>query len=623
MKKHLHIILFLLSISTTSFAGSGGPDAYGYIWKDNLDPQGPVYNWIDIVSKPGRVLVERLSDDNTQGPFQINFDFHYYWYDVHQFWVGSNGYIAFQSCQLSVPFPFIPSTSQPQDYIAAMAADLNFDGAGNPGQCYYWSSPNHDSLVVSWLNVPFWDQNAPSYQGSNSFQLILSTIDSSITFQYQQQTGVYGGGNSPYLSAGIENINGGVGLQSMINPAGGGAGYFITPYAVKFTYPPTSTFQALDASTLYNDNPTNGARFISNLTPDPWEMNSEIKNAGNVNLNPFNVYSYVATSASGFTGTIEVDDTITTTLLVPQATASLNMGETFSPVFDGTYIQVTRTLVPGDIAPSNDSASLELVVVDTTNTPIRLSYDDGFSNGVGLNWLGGQGGAGVQFVPPFYPCKLTSVHAYITSNPNLVGFYMAVFDDNGPNGSNGTKLDSVYVDALSYTAPVWVDIPLTNPIVINSGSFYVSWNMDGVGIILGNSVTGPFSNRTFEVLGNAWAIYRNREIEDLMINATIDTVNIPVGIASVDTKNSVSQFYPNPAATSSTISLEKLWTKYGSVGLQLYSADGKLLYEDHPSLRAGLVNQISVDVTSLKSGMYYCRIFSESETVTRSIQVIH
>lgn len=63
---------------------------------------------------------------------------------------------------------------------------------------------------------------------------------------------------------------------------------------------------------------------------------------------PFNVYSYVATSASGFTGTIEVDDTITTGALSPQATQAITMGETFSPQFDGTYLQVTRTLFPGD-----------------------------------------------------------------------------------------------------------------------------------------------------------------------------------------------------------------------------------------------------------------------------------
>ena len=91
MKKILYLTLVFFTLTLRSIAGSGGPDAYGYIWRDNLDPQGPAYNWVDILTKPGRLLVERLSDDNTQGPFQMNFNFHYYWYDVNQFWIGSNG----------------------------------------------------------------------------------------------------------------------------------------------------------------------------------------------------------------------------------------------------------------------------------------------------------------------------------------------------------------------------------------------------------------------------------------------------------------------------------------------------------------------------------------------------
>ena len=622
MKKILYLTLVFFTLTLRSIAGSGGPDAYGYIWRDNLDPQGPTYNWVDILTKPGRLLVERLSDDNTQGPFQLNFNFHYYWYDVNQFWIGSNGYIAFQSCQLSVPLPIIPNTNLPQDYIAAMAADLNFDGSGNPGQCYYWISPNQDSLVVSWLNVPFWDQNAPSYQGSNTFQLILSTVDSSITFQYQQQTGTYGGGNSPYLSAGIENINGGVGLQSMLNPTGGGSGYFVTPYAVKFTYPPSSSFQALDASTLYNDNTSNGGRFISNHTPTPWVMNSEIKNAGNVNLGPFNVYSYVATAVNGLTGTVEVDDTVTTAAMPAQATASISMNETFSPQVEGTYIQVTRTLYPGDIAPSNDSATLELVVVDTINRPIRLTFDDGLNNGVGLNWLGTQGGAGMQFVPPFYPCKLTTVHAYVQANVNLVGFYMSIFDDNGPLGGVGTRLDSIYVPNSSFSAPMWVDVPLTTPIIINSGSFYVSWNMDGAGVTLGTNVSGPVSNRSFEVLSNSWAIYRNRQVEDLMINATIDTVNIPVGISNVLLDEGIGEFYPNPSGSVSQLSLDMNGTNDKSIALQLYSADGRLIIENHPAVQSGSQNIIQVDLSNLKSGLYFCKISSTTKQATRILQVI-
>ena len=69
MKK---ILLFLFAAlgSVATYAqsnGSGGPDGYGYTWRDNRDPQGPTYNWFDIstIGTP----VTGLGDDNVVGPF--------------------------------------------------------------------------------------------------------------------------------------------------------------------------------------------------------------------------------------------------------------------------------------------------------------------------------------------------------------------------------------------------------------------------------------------------------------------------------------------------------------------------------------------------------------------------
>ena len=71
------------------------PDAYGYTWVDSDNGGSPDFSWIDI---PGSgVLVEGLADDNTVGPFDIGFNFPYYWYTVNSFYDGSNGYISFSS----------------------------------------------------------------------------------------------------------------------------------------------------------------------------------------------------------------------------------------------------------------------------------------------------------------------------------------------------------------------------------------------------------------------------------------------------------------------------------------------------------------------------------------------
>lgn len=116
--KKIFTLLTVCLFSSYLFADSGGPDGYGYTWKDSNEPGGPVYNWIDILSKPTATEVKLLADDNLRGPFYLNFNFHYYWYDVTQFWVGSNGYLKFNDLsQLAAPFPTVPSTELPNDYV--------------------------------------------------------------------------------------------------------------------------------------------------------------------------------------------------------------------------------------------------------------------------------------------------------------------------------------------------------------------------------------------------------------------------------------------------------------------------------------------------------------------------
>ena len=98
MKKAL---LFALSLffSPLVWSGQGGPDTYGYTWIDSNEPGGPTYGWVDIANPSSGIQIFGLGDDNVVGPFQIanNQEFHFYWYDVDRFWIGSNGYIAFKS----------------------------------------------------------------------------------------------------------------------------------------------------------------------------------------------------------------------------------------------------------------------------------------------------------------------------------------------------------------------------------------------------------------------------------------------------------------------------------------------------------------------------------------------
>ena len=171
MKKIL-FTLFLLPVFCFSQT-SGGPDGYGYTWVDSNDPQGPIYNWIDIEIPAN--LVSGLGDDNIIGSFPIE-SFNFYWYNVTSLSIGSNGFIAFSNPQnIASPFPSIPLASGANDFIAPLLSDLTFTGINNPGKCYF-DNHNIDSTIISFIDVPFWQQFSPQYTGSNTFQIILNEL---------------------------------------------------------------------------------------------------------------------------------------------------------------------------------------------------------------------------------------------------------------------------------------------------------------------------------------------------------------------------------------------------------------------------------------------------------------
>jgi hypothetical protein len=72
-----------------------------------------VYNWIDVPTLTDAQEVTLLADDNTRGPFALSAPFHFYWYDVSTFLVGSNGYIAFGNAALASPIFINPECNRP------------------------------------------------------------------------------------------------------------------------------------------------------------------------------------------------------------------------------------------------------------------------------------------------------------------------------------------------------------------------------------------------------------------------------------------------------------------------------------------------------------------------------
>lgn len=594
---------------------NGGPDTYGYIWRDSNDPNGPAYSWVDVPAQTGAVQVSGLADDNITGPYAVGFPFHFYWYDVTTFKIGSNGYIAFGPLTAAHPFPIIPTPSGIQNFVAGMMSDLTFTdatGGSIPGaECWYWTSPGADSLVVSYIDVPFWDPAAPMYTGNNSFQIVLSNVDSSITLNYLAQNGVY---NNPanFSTIGIENISGNIGLQhshDILPPA---------IYTIKYYYPSTTTFLVNDASVVYNNNESTGGLFLS-ANGAPYTMSAQIKNTGNQPLASFNVLSRVVNNLNQN----QALDNYASAALAPGVSEDITFVNTFSPTTPGTFRQITSTQLTGDATPSNNIKELELKVVDTTQTSIQLSFDTGIDAGLGgLGWQGGGGGAGVHFIPPFYPCIISQVSAFIAGNANFGGFAMMIVDDDGPNGTPMTVLDSIWVDPVNVIIGAWNLVPVINPLTIDSGGFYVAWMMGADGISIGQNQITPISNRSFEILGQAsnpaaWAEYRYREIEDLMINVNIEAE--PLGVTETEANGYLGNFYPNPANQITRIDYD-FQGNNSNITWSVSDISGKLvLAGESGNSSKGTIN---INIASLESGVYTCTISSGVNSYNRKLVLV-
>ncbi len=173
MKKIFTLLLTLICASGYVAAQSGGPDAYGYTYNSSASAGGPAYNWINIIGKANTSMVTGLGDDNSVGPFPMGFTMKYYWVDVSTIKIGSNGWVAFNSTigNIAHNFPNIPAADGKGNFVAPFLADLTLEAApgfNNPGRVYYYTN-SIDTAIVSYVNVPFWQQASPEFTGSNTF----------------------------------------------------------------------------------------------------------------------------------------------------------------------------------------------------------------------------------------------------------------------------------------------------------------------------------------------------------------------------------------------------------------------------------------------------------------------
>jgi len=184
---------------------SGGPDIYGYQWKDSNEVDGPDYNWVDI-SAIG-TLVNFSQNDAGSGLFDIGFNFNYYGVNYDQFRINPNGWIGFAGDNTAWNNTSIPNGSSPRPAIFPFWDDLHpADNEGGSGNVYYHTTA--ERLVIWFDNVSHWGTSSP---GTYDFQTIIYP-SGRIMLQYRDMEQTV-----TSATIGIQNATGNDGLQIAYN----------------------------------------------------------------------------------------------------------------------------------------------------------------------------------------------------------------------------------------------------------------------------------------------------------------------------------------------------------------------------------------------------------------------
>ncbi|MBT7789723.1 MAG: M6 family metalloprotease domain-containing protein, partial [Calditrichaeota bacterium] len=184
----------------------GEPDEEGYYWVDSDEEDGPGYQWIDI-SEIGQRL--EVADDWSSQWIQLGFQFPWYDEEFEQLRICSNGFITFDN-YADAPWevlPRAPNRAEPNNLFQVLNRDWNpMDG----GEMYFWTN-EEDLAVVSWVNVPPFDEE----NITSTFQAVFSGLGI-VLYQYGPQQGVDG----EWSAVGFENGDGTLGSTIVYGEAG-------------------------------------------------------------------------------------------------------------------------------------------------------------------------------------------------------------------------------------------------------------------------------------------------------------------------------------------------------------------------------------------------------------------
>ena len=181
---------------------SGVPDDYGYIWNDGT------HSWIDATGG----VSTGLSRGDSSGvmvsqAIDIGFSFPFYENSYSQLYISTSGAVGFDEWSLSngTWTPYVPSTADPNNFIAPYLAPLQVNATNYPGEIYYLKAGTTPDryMVIEWFNAK------DDIGGTFTFEAVLHE-NGDIDFIYSSM--VHGTGYYCNTAAAIENADGSEGL---------------------------------------------------------------------------------------------------------------------------------------------------------------------------------------------------------------------------------------------------------------------------------------------------------------------------------------------------------------------------------------------------------------------------
>jgi beta propeller repeat protein len=232
--------------------GGGETGTGGYYFATSTSeggglPSQPTYEWIDPVSEGHSEITSWTSGDADDGYLQISnlgMTFPFFSQNYDHVFIGSNGYISFANGSTdNAEYVFIPSSIQPNNFIAGCAMDLD---CGKPDSKVFYHSAGSQFIVTYWH---VYDKGSDS--DYITFQIILYS-SGNIKIQFNDSESIVPAPESIDGNAlvGIENHDGSEGLSYHNN--GGGGSLFGSPLAIMFGKDPyllpveSSSFKPID-----------------------------------------------------------------------------------------------------------------------------------------------------------------------------------------------------------------------------------------------------------------------------------------------------------------------------------------------------------------------------------------